>query len=200
MSILGIAGERPIVLVKSELGANWLGKDKWSEKNPLTSTITLQRSILHDPRTLERVVAHEMVHHRDFLAMTPADIAFARVVKHDGHGAAFLEGAERVNAIMGPNFVTVHSDKEYVHAPHTKEFYVLIAPAHRGRLGWAWAGRLSPEAQAIVAEKEREGAKLVRTTDLRWTAGKAKIKKYGGLSMPPAGSELETALHALYGS
>jgi len=69
---------------------------------------------------------------------------------------------------------------------------VLIAPTGRGvdRLGWAWAARL-------IAE---DRAKIVRTTDLQWTLGKAKIRRFGGMSVPMQSSPIEAALRALYGS
>ena len=203
MAMLGIVGERPIVKVTSKLGAGWLGRDRWSSRNPHTTTLELQRSILPDARTLERVVAHEMIHHRDMLALTENEIELAKFgIKPESHGADFLQGAQIINAAMGPGFVTVESDKEYVQAPHGKELYVLIEPMSPGspRLGWSWAARLSPEAQAIVAEKMARGARLVRTTDLKWTQSRAKIKQFGGMSLPPPGSEKEAELRALYES
>ncbi len=203
MAMLGIVGERPIVVVKSALGAGWLGRTKWSSRNPHTTTIEFQRSILPDPRTLERVVAHEMVHHRDMLAMTDQEIELAKIgIKPATHGDNFTQGAAIINAVMGAGFVTVESDKEYVQAPHGKELYVLIEPMSPSnpRLGWSWAARLSPEAEAIVAEKVARGARLVRTTDLKWTQGRSKIKRFGGMSLPPQGSPKEAELRALYES
>jgi hypothetical protein len=201
MALLGVVGvgERPILHVVSGLGKKWLGRDVWKSGTPKTTTLELRRSILGDPRTLERVVAHEMVHHLNFVSMTPDDIEAARLgIKPPSHGQDFLHGAALVNSVMGDGFVTVTSDQEYVQSPHDKELYVLIAPAFAGRLGWAWAARLSPEAEAIVAEKTREGGRLVRTTDLQWASGRAKIKKFGGLNLPKAGSPKEAALRALY--
>jgi len=104
MSLLGVVGERPILKVRSALGVSWLGRTKWSSHEPHTTTIELQRSIVGDARTLERVLAHEMVHHRDMISMTEGDIAVSRFVKPESHGAAFMQGAEIINAVMGPGF------------------------------------------------------------------------------------------------
>ena len=67
-----------------------------------------------------------------------------------------------------------------------------------GRLGFAWAARLSPDALSVVAKKALEGGKLVRTRDRRWTNSRAKIKRFGGLSIPEAGTPLAVELRALY--
>jgi hypothetical protein len=201
MEILSIRGAKPVVEVKTRVGSGWLGRDSWVSTLPYTTTLELQRSILGDPRTLERIVAHEMVHHRDFLAMTPDQIALSRFgIRGEDHGAAFRHGAAIINAVMGPDFVTVHSDKEYVQAPLDKDLYLLIVPIHGGRLGYAWAARLSPEATSVVAKNALEGGKLVRTRDRQWTEGRAKIKRFGGLSVPKVGTPMEAQLRALYES
>jgi len=199
MDVLHIAGPRPVVVIRSHLGGRWLGRDQWSSRMPETTTMQIQRSILPHPLTLERVVAHEMVHHRNFLAMPREALDFAKYgIKPPAHGRDFLEGAAEVNALMGPGFVTIESDKEYVQAPLTRDLYVLIMPVSRGRLGWAWAARLSPEAEEIVRKKTAEGARLVRTNDRTWTAGRAKIRRYGGASVPKPGTPQEAALRELY--
>ena len=130
------------------VGSKWLGRSSWSSKRPHTTLLELQQSILGDDRTLERVIAHEMIHHRDALAISDNEMALMRVgIKPESHGASFHEGAARINAVMGPGFVTTVSDKEYVHAPSHKKFLVLITPLSKDRLGWAWAARLGPEAK-----------------------------------------------------
>ena len=184
MAILEIAGERPSIKLRSNLGSKWLGRSSWSSKRPHTTLLELQQSILGDDRTLERVIAHEMIHHRDALAISENEMALIRVgIKPESHGASFREGAARINAVMGPGFVTAVSDKEYVHAPSHKKFLVLITPLAKDRLGWAWAARLGPEAKGWVDEQLVRGSRLVHTTDDRWARG-AKIKRYGGYSIP----------------
>ena len=61
-----------------------------------SATIELQRQhVANDAKFLERVIAHEMIHHRNYLDGT----------EDEKHGDAFREGAARINAIMGPDFV-----------------------------------------------------------------------------------------------
>lgn len=184
MQILQIGGERPVIKLRSQLGSKWLGRSTWSASRPQTTLLELQTSILGDDRTLERVIAHEMIHHRDALAISASDLALLRVgIKPESHGASFREGADLINGIMGPDFVTAVSDKEYKHeAPH-KSFFVLITPLPDGRLGWTWAARVGPKAQGWVDELVGRGSRLVQTTDDRWTRG-AKIVRYGGYTIP----------------
>ncbi len=199
MGVLSIDGERPIIKLRSNLGSKWLGRSSWSSKRPHTTLLELQQSILGDDRTLERVIAHEMIHHRDALAISENEMVLMRVgIKPESHGASFREGAARINAVMGPDFVTAVSDKEYVHTPSEKKFVVLITPLSKGRLGWAWATRLGPEAKGWVDEQIARGSRLVYTTDDRWARG-AKIKRYGGYSVPRASQEA-ALLRELYES
>jgi len=197
MGMLEIDGERPIVKLRSNLGSRWLGRSTWSSKRPHTTLLELQQSILGDDRTLERVIAHEMIHHRDALAISQSDIVLMGVgIKPESHGASFREGATRINAVMGPGFVTEVSDKEYAHAPSRKKFFVLITPLPDGRLGWTWAARLSAKAKDWADELVARGSRLAQTADERWTRGK-KIVRYGGYSVPRDSQETEL-LRQLY--
>ena len=199
MEILEISGERPVVKLRSNLGSKWLGRSTWSSKNPHSTLLEIQQSILGDDRTLERVIAHEMIHHRDALAISEDTTALMRIgIKPEAHGVSFREGAARINAVMGPDFVTAVSDKEYVRAPSRKQFIVLITPFSHGRLGWAWAARLGPEAKGWVDEQIARGSRLVHTTDERWARG-AKLKRYGGYSIPKS-SDDAALLKELYES
>lgn len=197
MDILGVTGEAPIVKLRSNLGSAWLGRSTWSTKNPNTTLLEIQQAIIGDERTLERVIAHEMIHHRDALMLSEADIARIRLgIKPAEHGTSFHEGAERINAIMGPDFVTTTSDKEYKYAPSRKEFVVLVTPLPKGQLGYAWAARLGPKAIDVANRAVERGARLVRTTDERWTRG-AKIERFGGYSVPKDGAD-QDLLKALF--
>jgi hypothetical protein len=197
MGVLAIDGQRPIVKLRSNLGSRWLGRSTWSSKRPRTTLLEIQQSILGDERTLERVIAHEMIHHRDALALSESSIALMGVgIKPESHGASFREGAARINAVMGPGFVTEVSDKEYSHTPSTKKFFVLITPLPDGRLGWTWAARLGAKAKTWADELVARGSRLVQTIDDRWTRG-SKIVRYGGYSVPRDAQEA-ALLQALY--
>jgi hypothetical protein len=159
----------------------------------------IQRSILGDDRTLERVVAHEVIHHRDALAMSEGEMALLRLgIRPESHGATFREGAARINAVMGPGFVTETSDQECKLTHPRKEFVVLVTPLPDGRLGWTWAARLGPKATDWANELVERGSRLVRTTDERWTRG-LRIERYGGHSVPKDDHEA-ALLRELYAS
>jgi hypothetical protein len=204
MRILEIRGAKPLIKLRSNLAAKWLGRDGWHSRLPWTTTLELQRAIITHPTTLERVIAHEMVHHRDFLVMaaSPDPLALMRIGVRNPHGKDFLEGAAKINAVMGPGFVTVKSDQEYTREKSTKEFFILIAPIKSvgvERWGFAWAARLSPEAKEWASRKiVEDNARLVRTTDERFAAGRAKIRRFGGMSVTKAGSPEEADLRRLY--
>lgn len=201
---------RPRIEFRANIAAGWLGADAWSLRDPSTTTLLLQKSILGDPRTLERVIAHEVIHHVDFMHMPEQEIAMIKlgIRTRDGHGQSFLGKAAQVNAAMGDGFVTVKSDAEYVKTK-VKPFFLLIVPfsevspspgggsmTSTGKFGWAWAVRLSPDGTVRAAQKLAEGARLVLTTDERWLGG-AKIKKWGGFSVP-RGAEDQAELRRIF--
>lgn len=201
MQILGIADAmRPTLVARNNLGSAWLGRNTFNVTRN-TSLIEIQARILSEPKTLERVVAHEIIHHHDGLKMPTAVAALVKLgIKPNGHGKSFLEGAAKINAVMGKDFVTIRSDEEYVQAPNTKEFFILIAPVSKTplRLGYAWAVRISPEACEWVKRRMADGAQLFRTKNPRWTHG-SKIKKYASFSyIPDPNSEYTKELNRIY--
>jgi hypothetical protein len=200
MGVLGVE-DPPEVTIVDNLGSAWLGICRWTANDPNTSHIKLQRRILAHPATLDRVLAHEMVHHWEFSRLTPEQVSLIRYgIKPESHGAKFREGAAEINRLMGDDYVTRTSDASYELSKNTREFYLLIMPmSHReNRLGWAWAGRLTPQIKDRIARECRERqAKLIKTTDDRWTVG-TKIQRFGGISVPPANSAYEEALNDLY--
>lgn len=196
MAILGLT-VRPRIEIHQNVGSRWLGRCIWTTRDPSTSTIELQRSILGDERTLERIIAHEMVHHRDFMNLSEQDLALLKVgIKPDGHGESFMQGAAIINEAMGPDFVTKTSDQSYVQA-NTKPFFVLIGYYAKDRLGYKWAARLNDEAKWVIDEEVAKGARLITTTDETWTHGRAKINRMLGWNIPSS-PERRDALQALY--
>lgn len=178
----------PEITIRNNLHVNWLGRTLWTTKNPDNTVIELQRSVLDDPRTLERVVAHEMVHHVQLLEQTEEDIErFKRGAEFDGHGRRFLELAEQVNDHVGdPNFVTVTSDETY--EVKSKSYFLLVVPfgdegPYEGKYGYAAAGRIGPKGRRFIEKYTgpEYNAKLMRSNDPRWIAGGAKIGKQFGV-------------------
>ncbi len=84
--------------------------------------------------------------------------------------------------------VLEYPDDEKIHCQKTS----------KDRIGYAWAARLSPEASEEAAKQVAKGAKLIKTTDERWATGKARIKRFGGASLPPKDSENEKLLRLLF--
>jgi len=193
--------ELPDLEIKDNLGSKWLARVEWSPRTPNTSLLQIQKVALKDERTLERIVAHEMIHVHNFMRMTDAERAYLKLRRSslsDDHGTKFRELAERVNAEMGADFVTERSDQDYELAENERPFFVLIQKLGSGKLGWTWAAKLSPQMEKEIEKRKLEdSAILVESTDRRFTKG-AKIKKYGGCSVPRSGSDDEGALLELY--
>jgi hypothetical protein len=204
MNILSIKGKKPIVVIKNRLTSGWVGRCQWAGGNADTTTILLLSSILVDPHTLERIIAHEMIHHRNFIDPN----------RESGHGADFIEGAAIVNAVMGPNFVTEFSDKSYVQSKNTKYFYMVIvpvlpdptpniqhfeqlAPPPPKSLGFAWIGTLTPSSKPFISVALAAGGKLFKTTEERWLHGR-KLDRQGLFTVPKADSEEQKLLGEMY--
>jgi len=189
LGMLGIgAVEEPDVVIQHDTGSRWLGRwsMKWKGGLPSRPVIQIQRAVLADPRTLERVVAHEVVHHAQYLRMDPAEIQLVKLgFRSVGHGESFRRIAADLNARMGEGFVTEKSDQEYVVAPSGRKILLLIAPTRAGRLGWQWATRLGPKARTWVERKLAEGARLVEWHDdnMIWTSG-PRIEAWKGWAIP----------------
>jgi hypothetical protein len=199
LSILDFeGGPIPDIVVRNNLGAKWLGRCTFSPKNPGNTTIELQQAVLGDQSTLERVLAHELIHHREFLTLSDREKKLLALgVAHVAHGDTFREGAELINAVMGANFVTVTSDLEYVVAANEKPFFLLVAPITRERYGYAWAARLSPAMkQGVERQMAGSQARLFQVTEVRWTRGQ-KIGKFQKWSVP-ANEQDRLALEQLY--
>jgi hypothetical protein len=200
--MLGSEGaDEPDVVLRDNVGSRWLAH--WSVKVRANSSdrpvIEIQRSVLSDARTLERVVAHEVVHHVDYLNMDPREMELLKIgIRPPGHGESFRRLAAIVNERMGEDFVTEKSDREYVVAPSGRRILLLIAPTSRGRLGWQWATRLGPKASEWVKRKTAEDARLVEDYDDRWTRG-PRIEAWKGWAIPPD-EETANRLRELYES
>lgn len=193
--------ELPDLEVRDNLGSKWLARVEWSPRTPGMSLLQIQKVALKDARTLERIVAHEMIHVHNFMRMTDDERAYLklrRTTLSDDHGRKFLELAARVNDEMGTDFVTERSDQDFELAENDKPFFVLIEKIGNGKLGWSWAVKLSPQMEVVIEEKRlNDAAVLIETTDRRFTKG-VKIKRYGGCSVPKLASEDAQALQELY--
>ena len=184
----------PRIKIVNNVGSKWLGRDSYIPKvDKSNTTLEIQKRITEDEKTLDRVVLHELIHHKDFIEKFThpehGESNYKKTaqlhklgIKDDGHGKEFKEWADKINMVMGKDFVTEKSSDDYVITTN-KEFFVLIYPVNKEKLGWAWTARPSPEQKEVIKEKITEGARLFTTKDAMFAKG-AKLKKYGGWSIP----------------
>jgi hypothetical protein len=178
----------PHFKIVNSLTSKNLGTARWNPKDPDTSTIELQKSIVGDEETLRKVLTHELIHHYEYMhPAAPDEELMSMGLKPAQHGEEFLDLAKKINAIMGDGYVSVKSDQSYVQEG-VKEFYVLIEPADgfssKGKFAYSWA--VTPSVQQkekIEQEKVRSKARLVKTKDIRFTRG-PKIQRYGKIAIP----------------
>lgn len=114
--------------------AKWLGRTIYRSKEPNTSVIELQKSVLNDETTLKRVLMHELIHHYDF-TRNPTDPT-KKDLHRNPHDKFFLDEARRINTRLGRDFVTKVSDRTYLPNATKKEFTVILYD-HNGKLGYA---------------------------------------------------------------
>lgn len=186
MTMLGL-DIAPKVNVSDNIGATRSGVCKWIPGHK-TSTIHIQKSVLSDPVTLERVLAHEMAHHAVFLGNIrdletivqergsqagPYVRGYIRDLRRrDGHGEAWLQYVKIINGHMGSGFVTPKSDDTYVESQETKPYYLLIAKLPNGRFGFQIGVTLSSRMKQVIDKaSQRYEAKLIKTTDPKWQHG-----------------------------
>jgi hypothetical protein len=164
--------EPPSVSMKDNLGSKWLGRTIWSPRTPRTTHMQLQKSILDDQKTLERVIAHEIVHHVEFLSMSENNLARIRLgFRPTAHGQRFFELAKIVNDLVeDPEFITETSDQSYVQK-ETKEYWLLIVKVP-DRYGYAISIKMSENMKKKANQiLDRYEARILRTSDPRWSSG-----------------------------
>ena len=111
MDVLDIDAAPPKTSLINRPQENWLARAQWNVKRPEKTVLEFQTVLFQNDKNddwLERSIAHEMIHYRDTVARAKDPTA-----GHDpsGHGRSFHEGAERINAIMGTDFVTPQAVK-----------------------------------------------------------------------------------------
>lgn len=166
------------VVIRNNLTSRWLGRTHYFPKTGQTA-IELQRKLLNSRSNLERVIAHEVIHLVNFHTYYGSAEHKQRLGK-TGHGPAFMELAEKVNAVKGENFVTETSDQSYEEVPTSKPYYMLIvppgvlAPASMGHL-WAWAARHTPKMDRVISIVLGEGGAFITARDPRFVGGQNRI-------------------------
>jgi len=112
----------------------WLGRTIYRSKEPNTSVIEIQKSILNDDTTLKRVLMHELIHHFDF-TRNPTDPT-KKDLQRNPHDKFFMDEARRINTRLGRDFVTKVSDRTFLSNASKKEFTAVLYD-HNGKIGYA---------------------------------------------------------------
>ena len=186
----------------NRMSARYLARCKWY-KGADNTEVEIQKAVLGDEKTLTRVLAHELIHHWQYLrtdqftALSLAKLGFSP----DGHGPEFDQYAAKINAVMGAGYVSKTSDQSF-DTSEVPPFYILVQPHGNGQYGYSVA--LRPSAKQKVEIQDRilnKQARLFRSTDGRLFIGATTIKKFGGYVAPKdPTSTRATALRDLYDS
>jgi 8-oxo-dGTP pyrophosphatase MutT (NUDIX family) len=180
MAVLPAGTPMPNIKVVNSPTSHWLGicRFKYGDDNTL---IELQQSIIGDTHTLERVIAHELCHHAEFMesaAMAKekgwSKETHAKIDKytHRPHGPKFREWANKFNAIYGADFVTETSDSDMVRAESTRDINVLLWAKPNGKLYWCFTMRPSAKQREFIKDKlAQPGYKYVVTRDIDFAQG-----------------------------
>ena len=181
----------PRIVFVDRSGVSWLGRCTVFGRDitahlhqgvPLNTLVELQRAILGDEATFERVLAHEVCHHVEFLTFSRGDMegvlhGYART----SHGHRFLELAGQINQALGdPKFVTIKSDASDRLSQAEKPYWLyiqsargphpLVKSAPPNALGWKWAIKLDERKKAwLRAEIEKGAGILVETRERYWS-------------------------------
>jgi hypothetical protein len=172
---------RPNVRVVNSLGTSWLARDLWVPGEGNT-TIEIQKAVVNDRQTLERIIAHELVHHDIFLTewlpLSGSQNLNQLMKIEGGHGHKFKTKADGLNAIFGADFVTETSDSAMVEEEAGTPYYVLLKLSPPGQISWAYCVRPSTRQRAYIEDRIVTGVvpgqfKLVKTRDRVWAQGAA---------------------------
>jgi len=198
----------PRIKIVNQISSDWLGRTTYTPKiDPNNTTIEIQKRVTTDEKSLDRVIAHELIHHFELIAKfghpeTGKD-AWDKMLKlrkqgmrEDAHGKTFHEWAEKINSVMGKDYVTEKSDMSYV-TEVDKDFFVVVLPATGNKYSYAWMVRPSRDQQIQVQKMIMDQkAKLFTTRDSRFTNG-FKVKKFGPTGVP-RDEELQKTLKHMY--
>ena len=189
---------RPKVAITRALSTEYLALARWFSSNPEEFFLEFVEHVTNgNPRALEGIVAHEMVHvanmYADMMSVpNRVDPATGRATESlrvkmlagDGHGRDFLRLAAKINEVEGKDFVTVTSDMVQAgHAGQSKPYYVLLGKIPDGPVYVAWTVRL-PKNMTGIKEKLATGyAAFIRTTDPFFASFSSKISEDGRMSL-----------------
>lgn len=197
--MLGL-GSIPDIVVRNNLTSKWLGRIHFGgpgERNP-RNLMELQKNAFHDERTLSRIVAHEMCHHGEFLLLQKQGFKPTKFYRrfNPAHGSEWQKFADKVNRVMGADFVTVVSDALVSRgelSPKTGKKYLMRISWVGDRPAYAIAAKLTPKVFDVMARgyayeqvtKKRE-TRYILLDDATWTQGQTPSIGTQKIAIPSA--------------
>jgi hypothetical protein len=187
--------ELPQVLIEDSPESDWDGITIWNADAPIKGTIKLQEKCMNDPRTVDRLIAHEVCHHWQHMKVwEEGDSAIHRL----GHGKSsyWWQAAQIINKIEGDDtFITEKSDASYV-SQHPKKFYVMIMKSQRGELGWIWFSRVTENLRLQIESILKSlPVAIVKTNRDAFLSANARLPR---VAIPRDDEAMESLLAATY--
>jgi len=158
----------PKFKVVKRMGVKWLGRTKWTSKEPDNTLIELNGYSISTEEKLDQVLAHELIHHWQFMAEDYGNLS-GSMFRMLAHGTSFDKWAAKINSAKGPNYVTETSN-ELVET-RVPEFTVLVKQVAPGEYGWMWAKRPSAKQKGLIEKFLEKGWKVVKSTLYELTYG-----------------------------
>jgi len=137
----------PSFKMVKRMGVRWLGRTKWRSDSPDNTIIELNVHALPTQEKMDQVVAHELIHHWQFLKEDYGSLS-GNLFKMLAHGSSFDKWAAKINSWKGPNYVTEKSNEMI--GGEAPEFIVLIKQVSPGSYGWMWAKRPSAKQLSLI--------------------------------------------------
>lgn len=197
MAMLGIKTPVPKFEIVERLAWHWIARTTFQlTGGKSNSLIQIQRGATVDKQTIERIVAHEVIHHVHHVTMSPLEQFYTNLSGiYDGHGSWFSNAARLIGAKVGQkDFVTAEYNDSYKLGPMASEIWVLVARrrvVEKGKtvfdFGMAWCDRMSPAVKQRLkkfSEKQNLDCKLVKTSDLGWLSGPHLAEAEGTVGVP----------------
>lgn len=145
----------PEIKIRNNVNAKALGRCIY-RRGADNTTIELQKSIVDNEKTLERVLIHELIHHYVFLT--------GQNDGSDGHEGAWKKKAEELNKIFGAGYISKTSDESY--EKNGKQYYLIIAPkAGSDRYVFLSTVSPSPSMKAKILELLKINGRIFKVND-----------------------------------
>lgn len=135
-----------------------------------------------DETTLRRILLHELIHHADFVKNAAGNKFEHKLT--GGHGKFFREHMQRINSVLGKDFITERGDATLILNPKEVDYWLIIRELAPKQYGYQYAIRLSSkQKEAVKTFMEQPNYRVIRTKDRRYLNG-SPIKLYGTWSAP----------------